>query len=26
KYCSASIMLDKAGVEISHSYEVHQAS
>ena len=26
KYCSASIMLEKAGVEISHSYEVHQAS
>jgi putative redox protein len=25
KYCSASIMLEKAGVEISHSYEVHQA-
>ncbi|MHA7811761.1 MAG: OsmC family protein [Marinobacter adhaerens] len=26
KYCSASIMLEKAGVEISHSYEVHEAS
>jgi putative redox protein len=25
KYCSASIMLEKAGVEISHSYEVHEA-
>ncbi|WP_449286071.1 OsmC family protein [Marinobacter sp. PE14] len=26
KYCSASIMLEQAGVEIRHSYEVHQAS
>ncbi|MGB1836254.1 MAG: OsmC family protein [Marinobacter adhaerens] len=26
KYCSASIMLEKAGVEISHSYEVHESS
>ena len=25
KYCSASIMLGKAGVEISHSYEIHEA-
>jgi putative redox protein len=25
KYCSASIMLEKAGVEISHTYEVHEA-
>ncbi|TYC57167.1 OsmC family protein [Marinobacter sp. BW6] len=25
KYCSASIMLEKAGVEISHSYEIHEA-
>ena len=26
KYCSASIMLEKAGVEITHSYEVRSAS
>jgi putative redox protein len=26
KYCSASIMLEKAGVEISHSYEIHEAN
>jgi putative redox protein len=26
KYCSASIMLEKAGVEITHSYEIHNAS
>lgn len=26
KYCSASIMLEKAGVEITHSYEVRDAS
>jgi putative redox protein len=25
KYCSASIMLEKAGVAISHSYEIRQA-
>ncbi len=25
KYCSASIMLEKAGVEISHSYDVVEA-
>ncbi len=25
KYCSASIMLGKAGVEISHSYEIREA-
>lgn len=25
KYCSASIMLEKAGVEISHSYEIQEA-
>jgi putative redox protein len=25
KYCSASIMLEKAGVEISHSYEIRDA-
>ena len=25
KYCSASIMLEKAGVEITHSYEVREA-
>ncbi|MFL0801789.1 MAG: OsmC family protein [Agarilytica sp.] len=25
KYCSASIMLEKAGVEITHSYEVVEA-
>lgn len=25
KYCSASIMLSKAGVDISHSYEVKEA-
>ena len=25
KYCSASIMLEKAGVEITHSYEVRPA-
>ena len=24
KYCSASIMLEKAGVEISHSYEIEE--
>jgi len=24
KYCSASIMLEKGGVEISHSYEIQQ--
>lgn len=24
KYCSASIMLEKAGVEISHSYEIRR--
>lgn len=24
KYCSASIMLEKAGVEISHSYEIRE--
>ncbi|PVZ67751.1 OsmC family protein [Pelagibaculum spongiae] len=24
KYCSASIMFNDAGVEISHSYEIHQ--
>lgn len=26
KYCSASIMLGKAGVDISHSYEIRQES
>ncbi len=26
KYCSASIMLEKAGVEITHSYEVKPAA
>jgi putative redox protein len=26
KYCSASIMLVKGGVEITHSYEVRAAS
>lgn len=26
KYCSASIMLEKAGVEISHSHEIQEAS
>ncbi len=26
KYCSASIMLEKAGVEITHSYEIKAAS
>lgn len=25
KYCSASIMMVKAGVEVSHSYEIKQA-
>ena len=25
KYCSASIMLGKSGVEISHDYEIHEA-
>ena len=25
KYCSASIMLEKAGVEISHSFEIRDA-
>lgn len=25
KYCSASIMLEKAGVEITHSYEIREA-
>ncbi|ROS01535.1 putative redox protein [Sinobacterium caligoides] len=25
KYCSASIMLEAAGVEISHDYEMHEA-
>lgn len=25
KYCSASIMLENAGVEITHSYEVREA-
>ncbi|MDX1633551.1 MAG: OsmC family protein [Marinobacter sp.] len=25
KYCSASIMLEKAGVEITHSHEIHPA-
>ncbi|MFT4677496.1 MAG: putative redox protein [Patiriisocius sp.] len=25
KYCSASIMLGRAGVEISHDYEIHSA-
>lgn len=24
KYCSASIMLEAAGVDISHSYEIHE--
>lgn len=24
KYCSASIMLEQAGVEITHSYEIHE--
>jgi len=26
KYCSASIMLQKAGVEITHSYEIVELS
>lgn len=26
KYCSASIMLAKGGVEITHSYEMHEAN
>ncbi len=26
KYCSASIMLEKGGVEITHDYEIHAAS
>ena len=26
KYCSASIMLEKAGVEITHSHEIREAS
>lgn len=26
KYCSASIMLEKAGVEMTHSYEIREAS
>ncbi|MBD3658102.1 OsmC family protein [Marinobacter sp.] len=26
KYCSASIMLAQGGVEISHSYEIHEAA
>ncbi len=25
KYCSASIMLERGGVQITHDYEVHQA-
>jgi len=25
KYCSASIMLEKAGVEITHDYEIREA-
>ncbi len=25
KYCSASIMLEKAGVEITHDYSIHEA-
>ncbi|SFR81883.1 putative redox protein [Marinobacter daqiaonensis] len=25
KYCSASIMLEKAGVELTHSYEIREA-
>lgn len=25
KYCSASIMLEAAGVEIKHSYEIHES-
>ena len=25
KYCSASIMLTRGGVEITHSYEIHSA-
>jgi putative redox protein len=25
KYCSASIMLEAAGVEITHAYEIHEA-
>lgn len=25
KYCSASIMLEAAGVEITHGYEIHEA-
>ncbi|TGG94965.1 OsmC family protein [Natronospirillum operosum] len=25
KYCSASIMLEKGGVEITHDYEIHSA-
>ena len=24
KYCSASIMMSKAGVELTHSYEIHE--
>lgn len=26
KYCSASIMLQRAGVEVSHTFELHEAS
>ena len=26
KYCSASIMLQRAGVEITHTYELHESS
>jgi putative redox protein len=26
KYCSASIMMEKAGVEVSHSYEIKEAA
>ena len=26
KYCSASIMLGRAGVEISHDYEIHETA
>lgn len=26
KYCSASIMLEKGGVEITHDYEIHEAA
>ncbi|RKR06601.1 putative redox protein [Kushneria sinocarnis] len=25
KYCSASLMLERGGVEISHDYEIHEA-